>query len=485
MTMAKQSAPRDADVDLSANSGREGGDITGRVAAFAAQLRYEAIPAPVLHRVKLHLLDTIGCALAGSDLDIARSARAVARRMGPGGACRVFGTAEGFTPIAAAFANSVIANALDYDDGVEVNGKGLGHPSASLVPAALAALGDRPVSGRDFLAALAAAYEINNRLILAMQPSAQRFRLVYGIGQHQAIGAAVAFGKLSGFDETALRNALGLAGALTPLPSLHKYNWQTRPIISLKDGVAPAAQAGVQAAVMGEEGFVGSADVLDGPQGYWRMIGSDRFDASIVTGDLGEQWLASKGSFKTYPACRWLAPAIEAFETAYQDAGVTASEIAMIRIASFGVVADKLMERRPVNPIDAQFSLPFIIGAIATGRPAGAGWFTGEALADPVLHGVADRLEVVVDPAMDQLMSGRRRRPSAAATVVTRDGREFSSHVEAPLGGALRPVDDDVVIGKATANMESVGADAAGILASILDLDRCTDVAALSDRWFA
>lgn len=478
MTMAKQKASRDAGVDPSAGSGPHGDDVTASVAAFAAQLRYETIPAPVLHHVKLHLLDTLGCALAGSGLDIAESARAVARRVGPGGACRVFGTKERFTPVAAAFANSVIANGLDYDDGFEVGGKGMGHPSASLVPAALAALGPRPIAGRDFLAALVAAYEINNRLILAMQPTAPRFRQVYGIAQHQAIGAAVAFARLSGFDEEALRNAIGLAAAMTPLPSLHKYNWQTRPIISLKDGVAPAAQAGVQAAIMGEEGFVGSVDVLDGSQGYWRMIGSDRFDASIVAGDLGERWLASRGSIKTYPACRWLAPAIEAFEMAYRRAGVTSSGIAVVRITTFGVVADKLMERRPLNPIDAQFSLPFIIGAIASGRPPGAGWFTGEALADPVLHGIADRLEVVVDPAMDRLMNGRRRRPSASARVTTTDGREFACHVEAPLGGEMRPIDDRDVIEKAAENMRAAKADADGIIAAILDIDRCADVAA-------
>lgn len=485
MIMAMHLASRDTSTDPFADLGPGSDHVTRAIAGFAAQLDYDAIPDGVRHRIKLHLLDTIGCALAGADLDIARSARAVAARMGPGGTCPVFGTTERFTPVAATFANSVIANALDYDDGFEVNGKGMGHPSASIVPAALAALCGRKVCGREFLAALAAAYEINNRLILAMQPTARRFRQVYGVGQHQAIGAAIAFGRLSGFDETALRNALGLAGALTPLPSLHKYNWRTRPIISLKDGVAPAAQAGVQAAIMGEEGFVGSADLFDGPQGYWRMIGSDSFDASRVIGELGERWLTSKGSFKTYPACRWLAPALEAFETAYRRADLAVSDIAAIRITTFRVVADKLMEPHPVDPIDAQFSLPFVIGALATGRPSGAGWFTRDALGDPVLRGVAEKVEIAVDQDMDRLMNGRRRRPSAAVTVVAMDGREFSSSVEAPLGGELRPVDDDLVIGKATENMRNAVIDPAGLISSILDMDRCDDVAGMVDPCFS
>lgn len=483
MTTTRDVASREASPDASADMAAGSDDVTGRVATFAAGLRYEGVADPILHRLKLHLLDTIGCAVAGRDLDISRSARAVASRMGQGGVCRVFGARERFTPVAASFANSVIANALDYDDGFEVNGKGMGHPSSSIVPAALAALGRRPVSGREFLAALAAAYEINNRLVLAMQPTAARFRQVYGIGQHQAIGAALVFAKLSGGDAAGIRNAIGLAGALTPLPSLHKYNWRTRPIISLKDGVAPAAQAGVQAAIMSEEGFVGSADLLDGPQGYWRMIGSDRFDASLVTDDLGTLWLAGKGSFKTYPACRWLAPALEAFEDAYLDSGLTPAAIAEIRISTFGVIAEKLMDRRPLNPIDAQFSLPYTIGAIATGRAPGPSWFAADALADPALRQVADRVQVAVDPVMDRLMNGRMRRPSAAATVVTRDGRRFTSHVEAPLGGERRPVDDSVVLDKAAGNLSGHG-DAAGLIAAILDIEKCGDVAAMFEDCF-
>ncbi|MCS0497776.1 MmgE/PrpD family protein [Ancylobacter sp. MQZ15Z-1] len=481
MTTTEHAASTVASPGASADPGDD--DVTATVAAFAAELRYEDVAAPVLHRIKLHLLDAIGCAVAGSDLDISRSARAVASRMGSGGASRVFGTQERFTPIAAAFANSVIANALDYDDGFEVNGKGMGHPSASLVPAALAALGRRPVCGRAFLVALAAAYEINNRLILAMQPSAARFRQVYGIGQHQAIGAALVFARLSGCDVAGIRNAIGLAGALTPLPSLHKYNWQSRPIISLKDGVAPAAQAGVQAAIMSEEGFVGSADLLDGPQGYWRMIGSDRFDASLVVDGLGTLWLAGKGSFKTYPACRWLAPALEAFENAYVKARLTPAAIAQVRVATFGIIADKLMERRPLNPIDAQFSLPHLIGAIATGRPSGPSWFSAGAFADEALREVADKVEVCVDPAMDRLMNGRMRRPSAAVEVVTTDGRRFASEVVAPLGGERRPVDDGVVLDKAARNLGGRG-DAAGLIAAILAIENCDDVAGLFDECF-
>jgi 2-methylcitrate dehydratase PrpD len=423
--------------------------VTRTVAGFASGLSYEAIPPRVLERVKLHILDTLGCAVAGRDLDIAESARAVAVRMGSG-PVRVFGARQGATPTAAAFANSVIANALDFDDGFEVDGKGMGHPGASLVPAALSALTDTPVSGRDLLVALVAAYEVNNRLILAMQPTAKRFDEVYGIAQHQAIGAAIAFGRLSGLDAAGMRNAIGLAGALTPLPSLHKYNWRTRPIISLKDCVAPAAQAGVQAVLMGLEGFVGSSDMLDGPQGYWRMIGSDRFEPLIVTDGLNTRWLAERGSFKLYPACRWLAPALEAFETAFARSGLRLEQIASIRIASFGV--------------------------IAAGLPAGSAWFTPSALSDPWLRAIAARVQVEVDPDMDRLMSGETRRPSARAMIVAHDGTTTTCHVASPLGGEARPVDSAVILRKAERNLQGIDMPIGAVVGRFLALENEQDI---------
>ncbi|GLK56616.1 2-methylcitrate dehydratase PrpD [Methylopila capsulata] len=427
--------------------------LTRAVSEFAVGFRLEQAPETVARRVKLHLLDTLGCAVAGRGLDISANARAFASRTGAGGTTRIFGAPGGFAAPAAAFANSVIANALDFDDGFEVAGKGMGHPGASLVTAAIAALADEPVSGSAFLAALIAAYEINNRLILAAQPTPRRFGEVYGIAQHQAIGAAIAYGRLSELDAPAMRNAIGLAGALTAVPSLHKYNWRARPIISLKDGVAPAARAGVEAVMMGRHGFVGSADLLDGPQGYWRMIGSDCFDPSTLVGGLGAEWFAGRGSFKLYPACRWLAPALEAFEDAWTAAGCPASEIALIEVETFSVIVDKLMEPRPVSPIDAQFSLPFAIGAIATRRAPGSDWYAAPAFADPLMASVARKVRATVDPEMDRLMSGATRRPSASVTLTTSDGSAFARRVNAPLGGEARPVDEATIVEKARRNL--------------------------------
>ncbi len=111
-------------------------------------------------------------------------------------------------------------NGLDHDDGVEIDGKGLGHPGATLVAAAMVALdlNPEPVAQDVLITTLAAGFEVNNRLIHAIQPSAERFSQVYGVAQHQSIGAAVVAGRLLGLNPEQLHHAVGLAAALTPLP---------------------------------------------------------------------------------------------------------------------------------------------------------------------------------------------------------------------------------------------------------------------------
>ncbi|MCS6067507.1 MmgE/PrpD family protein [Klebsiella variicola subsp. variicola] len=205
--------------------------------------------------------------------------------------------------MAAAFANAAMINGLDHDDGVEIDGKGLGHPGPHWFAAAMVALdlNPEPVAQDVLITTLAAGFEVNNRLIHAIQPSAERFSQVYGVAQHQSIGAAVVAGRLLGLNPEAITSRGGPGRRVNTAPSLHQYNWRQRPLLSLKDAVAPAAQAAVQAVIVAQRGLSGSLDVLDGEQGFWRMIGSDQFAPDRLTDELGSHWYAGYGSFKRYP----------------------------------------------------------------------------------------------------------------------------------------------------------------------------------------
>ncbi len=453
---------------------------TGQLADFAANLALADIPADVRESIKLHLLDTIGCGLAGASSDLARRVLNSVEAEHARGPCPVLGTATSLAPAGAAFANAAAMNALDHDDGFEVDGKGMGHPGATLVAAALSGAAQAGSDGATLLTALAAAYEINGRVILSMQPSYARFRQVYGVCQHQALGAAAAYGRLLGLDGAQMANAFGFAGTLAPVPSLRKYNWQARPLVSFKDFNAPAAEAGVRAVQFERAGLIGSVDVLDGDSGFWRMMGSDQFDPAVLGDGLGDTWWARHASFKPYPTCRWMHTALESFEGVRADRPLAPDAIEAIEVLTSAGLARDFMEVAPRTLVDAQFSLPFALASLALGRPK-ARWYADLSAADAERAALAARVWVRKDPEIDAQMSGETRRPAGQVRVMA-FGRWFEGpRLIYPLGCLERPMAPEAVVAKFRANAAcALPADAvARIEAVVLDLENQSDIRAL------
>ena len=115
-------------------------------------------PGEATHAAKRMLLDSVGCALGGYRQQVPAVIRQVSRRRVKPGGTRAFGIAERLQPDAAAFANSVMIRFLDFNDthGAAV---GVGHPS-DYIPAAMARLGERELSGELVLRAILVGYEV-------------------------------------------------------------------------------------------------------------------------------------------------------------------------------------------------------------------------------------------------------------------------------------------------------------------------------------
>ncbi|MDX6915468.1 MmgE/PrpD family protein [Pectobacterium carotovorum] len=453
--------------------------LTLRLATFAHRLTIQDIPAALRRKIALHFIDSLGCGIAGAGSQVVQDCARVARLHYAAGNSPILDGGAPLGAIGAAFLNAAAINALDYDDGYEVAGRGMGHPGASLVAAALAALGSCPIDGKTLICALAAAYEINGRIIQSQQPSPARFQQVYGVCQHESIGAAVAYGLLTGCYAEGLENAIGLAASLTPLPSLHKYNWQQRPLVSFKDYNAPAAESGVRAVELHRSGIIGPRDVLSGEQGFWRMMGSDRFDEAALLTGLGEQWAIQHASFKAYPACRWIHTALESFERVQHELTLSPLDIDVIRVKGSQRLAADFMDARPKNATDAQFSLPFALACLAYRIPRHR-WSAYDTLTNPELLTLADKVHVEVSPEFDQLMA-LERRPVLQVDVVTQRKVVSGERIAFPLGCAEHPLEESRVMAKFAENLSSRFAPAtvAEATAALSELEQCQDVAAL------
>ncbi|MGH6664166.1 MAG: MmgE/PrpD family protein, partial [Pseudolabrys sp.] len=182
---------------------------TRAIAEFISHIKYEDIPAEVVARIKLLILDAIGCALYGGELEWSRILRATLGKLDTTKACRVWGTAERLSAPHAALANGTLIQSFELDD---VHRHGVLHVGAVTLPPLLAITEIRPgISGRDFLRAAVAGYEIGPRVGKCMGPQhiGQGWHSGATVGVFSAAAGAAAALHLSS-EQTV--HALGIAG---------------------------------------------------------------------------------------------------------------------------------------------------------------------------------------------------------------------------------------------------------------------------------
>ena len=257
--------------------------FTRAMAAFAAGLQYRAIPAEVRERIKLLILDALGCALYGAQLEWCRILHNTLSQVDGGESCVVWGTAKRLSAPHAALANGTQVQGFELDD---VDRAGVLHVGAVVLPSLLViAELRRNLSGEEFLAAAVAGYEIGPRVGLCMGPE--------HIGQGWHSGATVgvfsaAAGAARGLrlDPARTVHALGIAGTQAAGLMAAQYGAMVKRMHAGR-----AAQSGLYGALLAEQGFTGIEDVFESEYGGFCTTFSrsrDRFDRGQLTAGLGE-----------------------------------------------------------------------------------------------------------------------------------------------------------------------------------------------------
>lgn len=332
----------------------------------------------------------------------------------------------GRSPVDAAFANAGLWNALDWDDTVE----GGGHPGSSIVPAAFVVGLETDATVKEFLNGVILGYELAVRTATALTPSWNRHRLVHGSGTRHTLGAAAAVAAVAGYGPDDVAELLGCAAQLAPIPHAAKFGWSEQRLTWLKDNNARAASAAVRAWQFVDEGFEGPRTVLDGEDGFWRMAGSDQCDWDVLATPLDGPYKLPELAFKPYPCCRWLHTTAEATEAAAADV----STVSTVEVETTRRVADSFV-LEPSNQVNAEFSLPFVVGQAVAGRDPVDWYGPNGPTATPEFD-----LTVTERPAHTERFEAER---VAGATVTVGDGRTTSTvTAERPRGGPDRPLDE-------------------------------------------
>ncbi|SNY75236.1 MmgE/PrpD family protein [Paractinoplanes atraurantiacus] len=409
--------------------------LAASLGEFAAGV---TLPPAVRADVPGRILDVLGNALAAyadPEADAAPATLAAARRWGGAAEATVFGSGDRLPAPAAALVNGTLSHSLDYDD---THLPSVLHPSASVVPAALAAAGS---GSGDLLAAIAAGIEVTNRLGMAGCDPATGANLYFERGQHATsicgtIGAAVAAGRLFGLDAAGIAHAIGIAASMGA--GVLEANRTGGSVKRAHCGWA--AHSGVVAATLAAEGLTGPPTVLEGRFGFFAAH-TGAFDAAAVTEGLGDRWELLRTVYKPYPANHFTHPGIDC-ALALRAAGLDASDADAIELGVAEPVLRTIAEppeekARPRSGYHAKFSGPYTIAVALTGGGGLGAGLDDFVTLDPVRLALAAKVRVCADARATSLFP---RAFAAVLTVRTRGGAVLRHRVDGSRGGPVRPL---------------------------------------------
>jgi 2-methylcitrate dehydratase PrpD len=414
---------------------------TRALATHAAATAFGDLSSRDVSRLTRLVVEAVGCALGAQALEQGRLYVDYVRDQGCRPKSTVLGTSTMTSAALAAWANAGLINTLDFDDTL------FGHPGATVVGTALAVAEECHASGCDLLTAVAVGYEVSLRVSEAIKASVGRWLQVTASSTAQTLGSVAAAAKLLDLDESRTEMAYGFAASMAPVPAIRKFGAQDCGRIAwTKNQYAAAALAGATGAELAARGAVGPVAVLDGDTGFWIMAGSDRFDPSALVDGLGDDWRFHQVAFKPYPCCRFFHPSIDALMELLKAENVGPDDVAEIRVISV-LHLQTFLNRRPVTPYDAEFSLPHALALTALRVPPGLDWFDGAHLHNPRVLELMDAVQVEVSEEAERAFEVHRPYRTKVE-LVTRDGRPIQMSVDAPLGHPTNPMTEEALDAK-------------------------------------
>lgn len=392
------------------------------LASFAAQLEWSDIPDLVIRKTEDLLVDWFGSAVAGKNAKAVEIIAQFAQIMGPSsGQSEILLNRKLTSPYFAAMCNAAASHVVEQDD---LHNSSVFHPATVIISPALAVAQSLGVSGREFLVAVIAGYEVGIRIGEFMGRS--HYKIFHTTGTVGSLAAAAAVGRLLKLSPEQMLHAFGSAG--TQAAGLWEF---------LKDAAdskqlhtAHAAGTGLMSAYLAKEGFTGAQQILEGKQGMAAGMSTDA-DLSKLNAGLHQRWATLETSFKFHASCRHTHPAADALLQVMQTNHLQFTDLAHITthvhqgaIDVLGAVTD------PKTVHQSKFSMGTVLAIVAKYGHAGLDEFENHFL-DPEICQLRDNVSMQLDPQVDQAYP---QRWIGKVSVKTHAGREFHGQLDEPKG---------------------------------------------------
>jgi 2-methylcitrate dehydratase PrpD len=451
--------------------------ITEELVQRCHNLAYRELPADVIDRAKYLLLDYIGVAARGSLSDSSLPVQRVISILDKtqDGAV-VIGTNIRSNPPYAALANGVASHSLELDD--VVNEASL-HPAVVIMTAALAAAHISGCTGKEFIEAVVAGYEVTIKLGIALDPAAHYAQGFHPTGTCGTMGAAITAAKILRLDPKSMQNALGIAGS----QAAGSMEFLSDGAFTKRFHPGWAAHSGIIAALLARGNFSGPGTIIEGRFGFLHSY-SPKSDPAKILENWGTPYEVIKTSIKPHACCRYKQGPIDGILKIMRENELSAADIENVTLsilkAGFALVAEpEDIKYNPKSIVDAQFSMPFGAAMAILHGKASLDQYTQENLSSQLVKEMMIKITCINDPEIEKDFP---KKWPAVAIIKTTDGKEYTAKVDYPKGDPENPFTWEELIEKFRNLISPVFSEAGQnqIIEKVRSLEQIQDVTELS-----
>lgn len=412
---------------------------TRDLAAYAAALRYDDLPREVVERMKLSVLDSIGCCIFGATLPWTRKVAALALAEGARPVASLSGMGERTSIALAVLVNGTGGHAFELDD---IHKESIIHAGSIATPIALAyAEQQGNATGKDIVTAMVAGYEVGHRVGSAATMSLF-FRGFHPQGTSGAYVAAATAARALRLDAVRFQHALGMAGS------------QAGGLMAAQEGAmvkrfhsGRAAQSGVYSAQLAADGFTGITDALEAGYGGYLSTYSDKPAPHRLTEGLGTVWETLNVGYKPHASVTSIHTALDALADILRENKLTADDVARMEVGLSPMThVHCAWEYKAQGVTAAQMNLYYGLAVIALDGMAFTEQYQEQRLRDPRILDFIRRISAHVDPEIESM--GAAFRHAARVKVTTRDGRSFEKRVLHRRGSPEAPMKPEEIVYK-------------------------------------
>lgn len=450
---------------------------THRIAAFVSGLTYQAIPPQVCERIKLLILDAIGCGIYGAGQPWCTILQSTLGALDATRTTSVWGTPLRLSSPHAALVNGTQIQGFELDD---VHRQGVLHVGAVTLPALIAVSESHVrLSGRDFLTAAVAGYEIGPRVGMCMGQEH------IGQGWHSGatvgvFSAAAGAARALGLDADQTVHAIGIAGTQSAGLMAAQYGSMVKRMHAGR-----SSQSGLYSALLAQQGFTGIIDVFEAPYGGFCTTfsrSSDLFDLEELSAGLGERFETLRIALKFYSCVASNHTSLDAIRAIQTRRPFTLDALDKVVIHGSQVTVDHVgWPYRPEGLTSAQLNLPFCVATLLLEGDVFVDQFKPEAFHDPARMELSKKVEVVHNPAITA--QGSKFRHKVHVEVRLTDGTVERETREQPRGGedAFASAADIIDKFKKLARTRMPDAQQVELIDMVQNLERLPDVRALAE----